>query len=259
MPQPDLTFLYGQYVSRCTHRIDKHYDDYQTLQYMAAGAVDLTVGQSHYGLKGRWFWSCYPGPRIRFHAAEPANCWVHRYLAFRGPLVVRWTADRLFPITPQRPPDGRDFGKRFDELLYHAMRADRWGRLRAANLIEGILIELADARAQVSPGQPWLDRTIEVLDRAAGGDEVDYQSLCDELNIDPTTLRRRFRAATGTTPHTYLLQSRAASARRLLAETDLPIKSIAQRLGYRDVYFFSRQFRQFTGVPPAVYRRSRHG
>jgi len=60
-------------------------------------------------------------------------------------------------------------------------------------------------------------------------------------------------------PHAYLLQCRATSARRLLGETDLPIKSIAQQLGYRDVYFFSRQFRQMTGVPPAVYRHSRHG
>ena len=32
-----------------------------------------------------------------------------------------------------------------------------------------------------------------------------------------------------------------------------------QDLGYRDVYFFSRQFRVITGVPPAMYRRSRQG
>ena len=52
---------------------------------------------------------------------------------------------------------------------------------------------------------------------------------------------------------------RIAEARRLLGETDEPIKSIAKRLGYRDVFFFSRQFRSITGVPPAMYRRSRQG
>jgi len=42
-----------------------------------------------------------------------------------------------------------------------------------------------------------------------------------------------------------------------LGETNLPIKEIAERLGYNDVYFFSRQFRKQMGVPPAAYRKSR--
>jgi AraC-like DNA-binding protein len=259
VPQADLTFLYGQYVPQCDHVIDKHYDDYQTLQYMAGGAVELGVGETQYLLKGKWFWSAFAGPRISFHVAVGHSTWTHRFIAFRGPLVGRWTAERLFPIVPQRPPGGRDFAGRFDQLLRNAGRADRWGRLHAINLVEGILIELAEARSQVPAGEPWLDRTLEVLTAAADGGEVDYAGLSEELGMDQTTLRRRFRAAMSMSPHAYLLQCRATSARRLLGETDLPIKSIAQQLGYRDVYFFSRQFRQMTGVPPAVYRRSRHG
>jgi len=50
-----------------------------------------------------------------------------------------------------------------------------------------------------------------------------------------------------------------AKARQMLGETELPLKTIADRLGYRDVYFFSRQFRKLSGVPPAAYRRSRQG
>ena len=52
---------------------------------------------------------------------------------------------------------------------------------------------------------------------------------------------------------------REEQTRRLLGETNDPIKHVAQQLGYRDVYFFSRQFRQFAGVPPAMYRKSRQG
>ena len=71
------------------------------------------------------------------------------------------------------------------------------------------------------------------------------------------TLRRRFKSATGTTLHNYLLQTKIAHARRLLGETDLPLKTVAARLGYDNVYFFSRQFREIAGVPPGIYRRSR--
>jgi AraC-like DNA-binding protein len=57
----------------------------------------------------------------------------------------------------------------------------------------------------------------------------------------------------------YVLQCRANAARQLLTETDLPVKLIARQLGYQDVFFFTRQFRKFTGVPPALYRKSRQG
>ena len=91
------------------------------------------------------------------------------------------------------------------------------------------------------------------------GGAVNYDTLAEELGTSPATFRRRFKQATGSSPHEYLLHCRAAEARRLLGEGDLSIKEIADRLGYRDVYFFSRQFRQLTGVPPGAYRRSRQG
>ena len=100
MPADDLTFLFGEFVPRCTHDIDKTFD-YQTLQYMAAGEVELMIGPRSFLLKGANFWSCYPGPRISFHVASGRKTWAHRYIAFRGPLVKRWEHDGLFPIEPQ--------------------------------------------------------------------------------------------------------------------------------------------------------------
>jgi AraC-like DNA-binding protein len=47
-----------------------------------------------------------------------------------------------------------------------------------------------------------------------------------------------------------------SEAGRLLLESPLPIKAIADRLGFSDVHFFTRQFRQFLGVPPATFRHN---
>jgi iron complex transport system substrate-binding protein len=94
---------------------------------------------------------------------------------------------------------------------------------------------------------------------ATGAGNGDYDAIAAKLGMAESTLRRRFRDATGVPPHEFVLQARVNEARRLLGETNDPIKRIAQRLGYRDVYFFSRQFRQFAGVPPALYRKSRQG
>jgi AraC-like DNA-binding protein len=259
MPQSDLTFLHGQRVPECTHAIDKHFEGYQTLQYMAAGSVALAVGPKSYVLNGRWFWSAYPGPRIRFHAAPGTASWVHRYTAFRGPAVSRWVAEGLFPVPPQRPPGGRDFSARFDAILEYSRSPDRWRQRRAANLLEGVLIDLAAARGGAVAAEPWVDRLRSELDLAAAGANPDYAALASGLGMSVTTLRRRFRRAAGLPPHAYLLERRAAAARHLLAETDLPIKAVAERLGYHDVFFFTRQFRRQTGFSPGLYRRSCQG
>jgi iron complex transport system substrate-binding protein len=39
-----------------------------------------------------------------------------------------------------------------------------------------------------------------------------------------------------------------------LAPRDLSIGEVADQLGYRDVYFFSRQFKKYAGCAPGKYR-----
>ena len=255
----ELTFLYGESVPKCTHRIDKHFVGYHTLQYMSGGGVALSIGERSFELFGRWFWSAYPGPRIAFAPAPGYRAWRHRYIAFRGPIVRRWADAGLFPIEPQASPNGDDHGERFDAVLRAASRADRWGKLRATHLLEGLLIDLADARAHAREHPAWLGRALALLAGFAAGGEADYAAIARTLGMAESTLRRRFREATGVPPHEFVLQARVNEARRLLGDTDEPIKVVAQRLGYRDVYFFSRQFRRFAGVPPALYRKSRQG
>ncbi len=225
---------------------------------MAAGEVELMIGPRSFLLKGANFWSCYPGPRIAFHVASGRKSWAHRYIAFRGPLVERWARDGLFPIEPQPCPARVEFDQRFDQVLSLSRQNDRMSVVRAIHELEGMLIDLAEARLHPEAHPGWLSKLLARLDQPSGEDPR-YDELAKEFGMTASTLRRRFRSATGSSPHQYVLQNRIAEARRLLGETDEPIKSIAKRLGYRDVYFFTRQFRSLTGVPPAMYRRSRQG
>lgn len=67
---------------------------------------------------------------------------------------------------------------------------------------------------------------------------------------------RAFRAAFGVTPKHYaqtLLMRRACG---LLQGTDLPVRGVADRLGYADASTFSRAFRRFVGTSPESFRAS---
>ncbi|WP_405360914.1 helix-turn-helix domain-containing protein [Kitasatospora sp. NBC_00085] len=67
---------------------------------------------------------------------------------------------------------------------------------------------------------------------------------------------RRFTAATGTTPHAWLLNLRLNRAEELLETTDLPVEEIARRVGYGSAAVLRAQFVRRRGVPPRSYRRS---
>lgn len=68
--------------------------------------------------------------------------------------------------------------------------------------------------------------------------------------------RRRFKAATGTTPYRWLLDQRLLLAERLLEDTDLPIDAVAARsgLGSADTLRHHVVLRRRTS--PQAYRRS---
>ena len=119
-------------------------------------------------------------------------------------------------------------------------------------------MELAQARGESESGEPWLENTRRFV-RETPDFAPDYEILSRELGVGLSTLRRRFKAATGQSLHAYALQIRLTDARRLLGETDLPLKAVAARLGYRDVFFFSSQFKKMSGFSPSAYRRTRQG
>ena len=77
--------------------------------------------------------------------------------------------------------------------------------------------------------------------------------------MTPAHLIRSFRAEHGTTPMAYLWERRAALGADLLANTGLPIVTVAARCGFKTAHHFSRRIRQATGLPPAALRRSRWG
>lgn len=258
MQSDDLTLLHSARTRRCVARVDKRFT-YHKLQFIVAGPIALSYDDRAYELKGPWCFPAMPGPWIRFGVARPGASWDHRYIAFQGPRVDSWKARGWLLDRPQRlaPRLVDELKPTFDAMIQQARRVSRFGRLRATNLLEQTLLRLAEARQAASNTDlpEWLARTLVELRRLDR--EPDYDALAGAAAMSVSTLRRRFRQATGMPLHAFRMQHRAGEARLLLSDTDEPIKAIAERLGYRDVYYFTRHFKQATGVAPGAFRRSR--
>lgn len=88
-----------------------------------------------------------------------------------------------------------------------------------------------------------------VVTRPAPGD------LARELRLSPDYFSRKFRRTYSISPRKWLRNERVRLASGTLTGTGLTISEVANRFGYRDVYHFSRQFKQVFGIGPLAYRR----
>ncbi len=70
-----------------------------------------------------------------------------------------------------------------------------------------------------------------------------------------TSLRRTFRAATGSGMKEYVLSLRISKAKTLLLEGSSSIAEVASACGFEDPYYFMRLFKRSTGLPPGRYGR----
>ena len=80
------------------------------------------------------------------------------------------------------------------------------------------------------------------------------EDLADLAGMSRSGFAAHFAAAFERPPMEYLRDLRLSRAARLLATTDLPVKTIAGRIGYRSRSHFSRAFRDRYGADPVSYR-----
>jgi AraC-like DNA-binding protein len=79
-------------------------------------------------------------------------------------------------------------------------------------------------------------------------------TLAAVAQTSPTHFAHLFKQATGQTPHRYVIRCRMEQAKRLLAETDVPLSEIASQVGCADQSHFTALFRQHVATTPKAYR-----
>ena len=87
------------------------------------------------------------------------------------------------------------------------------------------------------------------------GDELSTVQIARQASISESECLRCFRAAIDTTPIQYVRQYRIQRASLLLTSTPQPIGEIAALCGFQDVSYFTKTFRELTGIVPSEYRR----
>ncbi len=95
------------------------------------------------------------------------------------------------------------------------------------------------------------------LMEAALDDPMPLAEIANTLGTSPRTLQQQFRLRLDTTPQDHYLQLRLAEARRLVADTDMPLMEVALATGFTSQSSFARAFRTTHGLSARDLRQDR--
>lgn len=102
-----------------------------------------------------------------------------------------------------------------------------------------------------------VEKTIHMIRQNVTND-IDFRELAALFNISYSQFRKIFKESTDYSPHQYLINERIECAKRLLVNTELPIKEVAQKSGFNSLHYFSRIFKQKTGNSPSSKRNNNY-
>jgi AraC-like DNA-binding protein len=84
---------------------------------------------------------------------------------------------------------------------------------------------------------------------------LSVSDLAATVGVSTSHLFAEFKAATGQSPHQYLIQQRMSAARHRLVTSRDPIKAIAFDVGFTNTENFCRSFKRTTGLTAAEFRK----
>lgn len=144
-----------------------------------------------------------------------------------------------------------------EKIVAKWRRGEGLERFYANALLQGMIYELIMAyeRGQGGAESDMVDVVASYI-ASHYRQNLELKELAVLAGCSVRQLQRRFKQEKQLGPMEYVIQLRMESASRMLRHTDASIGEIADKLGYRDMYYFSRAFKKYYGVPPLHYRHA---
>lgn len=142
-----------------------------------------------------------------------------------------------------------------ENIVQCAGSRDALERFRGQVYFQELLYELYRLRNQRKPdSKTAVEHTRAYIDNHYA-EELSIEGLAAMAGISSAYYMEIFKKIVGRSPIGYLTSVRIDAARRLLDDTGAPSHQVAESVGYKDPFYFSRQFKRVTGVSPSRYAR----
>lgn len=140
--------------------------------------------------------------------------------------------------------------KNVRELLEQLVKSKRCHHeLRSKRLLYQLIeLLISSERSKDTENRDKLQPALDYIDENFS-QQIDIPALAERCHMSVSTFRNNFKVYTGKTPKEYLLNRLVAAATDLLVN-GVSVKETAEVLGFRDVGYFCRVYKQKTGTSP---------
>ncbi len=231
-------------------------DDYQILIATGGQGVIETRSAGRLRIREGDAIILFPGEWHRYRPDKKTG-WATSWIGLKGDHALRLMNAFFSPEHPVflvRDPSRILAGYKEIEKLVNRDPERFAGRIAA--LVTGLIDELRlAARHWRATAREELLNKAKLTLLARSQEDVDLVAMANDLGLSYSAFRRAFRSSTGQPPRQYLLAIRINRAKALLQESGRKIGEIATAVGFSSVHYFSRYFREVTGMTPLEYRR----
>ena len=176
-------------------------------------------------------------------------------------IVIKFRYDRCLPVREglYSIAEVPHLRTRIEQILTEHRLKNAMYKDKQRAILGDILIDLFRlGKRNIHPAGPLSPTITRAVTRIHGniGRRLNILSLAAEAGYSLPYFSAKFKRETGFSPKKYLMQFKIRLAKDLLRTTNLNMGQISQRLGFTDVFDFSRYFRKTVGTAPTLFRRS---
>lgn len=149
------------------------------------------------------------------------------------------------------------FSRLFDSREFDRMERDSYHSLDAAvGFVQWVFDNLRGSRRAGESQEDVVSQVKEYIENHLN-EELSRGLLAKVVFLSEDYVSKIFKNATGMSLPAYIANKRMEKARDYLEHSSLPVSRIAIEVGYSNFSYFSKTFRDFSGMTPNEYRNCR--
>ena len=261
-PGEGASFAEGMYVlsageSLIKESFSRNYHlrgDYELI-YLIGGEMDITLDGVDYKMKRGDVLCRRPLSDLTIRTPEPMEEWVRYYWihfclpdgdSFTDRCAIRCGA-------PFAVAESKDVMEEYETLFSEFRTRGALFDMSLSLSVKRILMLFG--RLKDNPDAGKLDKSLRYI-HSNFRHRISVSELATLEFLGVSRYRDLFRNQMGMSPIEYITALRVEKAKDLLGQGDLSLATVASLVGYDDVHYFQRVFKNSTGFSAGEYRRS---
>ncbi|MBN1349229.1 helix-turn-helix transcriptional regulator [candidate division KSB1 bacterium] len=236
-----------------------HKNDYQLI-YIEKGSGSISIENNTYTVSSHDLICIYPNQLHRSNDEAPGYFELIEILWYFKEAIQPEL--NLNPVMKLKP--GSQIVRSLQRLVKEALLKRREYKILMKIIMSDILVQLERLEPDSAiPGEDNSNsssryRVKKVLEyiHLHYRNDISLDDLSEIAGVSSPHLCRIFPRITNYSPINYLIKIRLDIAVDLLKNSDYTISEIAEMVGFEDIYYFSRVFKKWKGMPPRKFREA---